>query len=122
MARMKARCPHSGFAVGAALLDDAGQIWTGANVESASYPLGLCAERVALFHAVTHGAGAIETVVVLTDAVRPTSPCGGCRQILWELAPRATVHMVTAGGAARSISVAELLPDGFDASSLTEKP
>jgi cytidine deaminase len=113
-AREGARCPHSGFAVGAAIEDDDGRIWTGANVENESYTLGLCAERVALFYAVTHGARGFARIVIATDTEAPTPPCGACRQILWEFAPDAEVVMVTPSGPALRLSVRELVPHAFD--------
>lgn len=110
-------CRYSGFAVGAALLDEHGHRFTGANVENASYNLGLCAERVALYHAITHGAGKILQVAIVTDAVEPTSPCGACRQALWEFAPEAELVLANRTGHRRS-TVRELLPHAFDHSTL----
>ncbi|MBX7083267.1 MAG: cytidine deaminase [Nannocystaceae bacterium] len=115
----RARCGYSKFAVGAALRDEQGRVWTGANVENASYTLGLCAERVAIFHALTHGAGRFTHVVVATDTAQPTSPCGACRQILWEFARDAMVVMVARDGAQTQRSVAELLPGAFDDGALS---
>ncbi|HEY0135545.1 MAG TPA: cytidine deaminase [Nannocystis sp.] len=117
-AREAALCPYSKFAVGAAILDGEGRVWTGANVENASYTLGLCAERVALFYALTHGARDIRSVVVVTGAATPSSPCGACRQILFEFAAKATLVSATAGDQVLRIRVRDLLPHGFDASSL----
>jgi cytidine deaminase len=117
-ARAAAICPHSGFAVGAALLAGDGTVWTGANVENASYTLGLCAERVALFYALTHGARDFTAVAVITGATTPSSPCGACRQILLEFAGDAAVITATTSGDALRTTVRALLPFGFDASSL----
>lgn len=119
--RAAAVCPHSGFAVGAALRDDEGRVWTGANVENASYTLGLCAERVALFYALTHGARGFREVAVVTGASTPTSPCGACRQLLLEFAPAATLVTATLSGERLATTVRELLPHGFDASSLERR-
>jgi cytidine deaminase len=116
-ARESAQCRYSGFAVGAAIEDEHGAVWTGANVENASWTLGLCAERVAIFYAVTHGAGAFRRIAVVTDTPEPTSPCGACRQILHELAPAAEIVMVTRSRS-RTLRVAELLPHAFDDASL----
>lgn len=118
-ARAGALCPFSKFAVGAAILDGAGRVWTGANVENASYTLGLCAERVALFYALAHGARDIQHVAIVTGAATPSSPCGACRQILFEFARDATVTSAVADGQRLHTTVRELLPHGFDASSLT---
>lgn len=120
-ARGHARCPHSGFAVGCALRDAGGAIWTGANVENASYTLGLCAERVALFYALTHGAAAIEAVAVVTGADVPAPPCGACRQILFEFAADADLVLVTTNGALLRSRVRDLLPLAFDASFLAPR-
>jgi len=117
-ARAAAICPHSNFAVGAALLASDGTVWTGANVENASYTLGLCAERVAIFYALTHGARDFTAVAVVTGAATPSTPCGACRQILLEFAADATVVTATTAGETMRTSVRALLPFGFDASSL----
>lgn len=119
--RGRAHCPFSGFAVGCAMRDVDGRIWTGANVENASYTLGLCAERVAIFHAVTHGAGKIASIAVVTAAEVPTPPCGACRQILFEFAADADLVLVTTGGARLHSSVRDLLPLAFDAGFLTPR-
>jgi cytidine deaminase len=111
-----AHCPYSRFPVGAALLDTSGRVWTGANVENASYPEGLCAERVALTHAVTHGAtlDSFLAVAVWTKTPRPTSPCGACRQVMHELAPSARVISGCLTTERIDSTVASLLPAGFD--------
>ena len=119
-ARAGARCEYSGFSVGVALLATDGTIHTGANVENASYNLGLCAERVALYHALTHGAQGFSRVVIATDTPQPTYPCGACRQALFEFATDAEVTLCTAPGqAALTTTVRELLPAGFDKHALT---
>ena len=120
-ARGGALCPYSNFAVGAALQDSQGRTWTGANVENASYTLGLCAERVAIFYALAHGARDFKHVVVVTGAAEPTSPCGACRQILHEFAPDAVILSALADGRLLRTTVRELLPFGFDASSLARR-
>ena len=118
-AREASLCPYSKFAVGVAMLDGEGRVWTGANVENASYTLGLCAERVALFYALTHGARDIRGIAVVTGAATPSSPCGACRQILFEFAADATLVCAVREGPPLRTTVRELLPHGFDASSLT---
>lgn len=118
-AREGAMARFSGFAVGCAMLDGEGRVWTGANIENASYTLGLCAERVTLFYALTHGARDIRRIAVVTGAAAPTSPCGACRQILFEFAGDATLVAAVADGQVLRTSTRELLPHGFDASSLT---
>lgn len=116
--RGNAVCPFSRFAVGCALLDGQGKIWTGANVENASYTLGLCAERVAIFHALTHGGRDFSAIAIVTGAKRPTSPCGACRQILYEYARDAALILVTTDGQIARAALRDLLPNGFDASDL----
>ncbi len=112
--RGNAVCPFSRFAVGFALLDDHGRIWTGANVENASYNLGLCAERVALYFALTHGARGFRRVAVVTDARAPTPPCGACRQALFEFAGDARVILENRTGERQVHGVRELLPLAFE--------
>src|SRR5438876_12405432 len=112
---LKARAPFSGFKVGAALLTNSGQIITGANVESASYGLTCCAERVALFRALTSGKKHFIAVAVVARAPGGPMPCGACRQLLAEYAPKAAVW-VADSRALRSIkefSVRKLLPAAF---------
>jgi cytidine deaminase len=116
-AREHAVCSYSGFAVGAAFLDEHGRRFTGANVENASYNLGLCAERVALYHALTHGAGRFVALAIVTEAPMPTSPCGACRQALWEFAPDAAVLLVNRHELQRA-TMRELLPYAFDEAAL----
>ena len=115
-ARDGAVAPYSRFRVGVAMVDQSGRVWTGANVENSSYNLGLCAERVALYYALTHGGSGFRQVVVATDAARPTPPCGACRQALWEFARDATVLMVTQSGQRKQVTVRDLVPHAFDES------
>jgi cytidine deaminase len=114
-AREAAYAPYSKFKVGAALIAN-GQLFTGCNVENASYGLSMCAERTAIFAAVRAGATHLEEVVVCTDASPPSSPCGACRQALYEFArdPHAViVTSINPAGEHRSWTLAQLLPDGF---------
>ncbi|MEO7649657.1 MAG: cytidine deaminase, partial [Bryobacteraceae bacterium] len=83
-ARQNAHAPFSHFLVGAAIEDDTGRIHTGCNVENSTYGLTVCAERVAIFKAVSEGALKFRRVAVAADTDRLTPPCGACRQILWE--------------------------------------
>jgi cytidine deaminase len=114
-AKARALCPYSRFPVGAAIEAKGGIRHTGANVENASYTLGLCAERVAIFHALTHGVepGTIERIVIATDAANPTPPCGACLQILSEFALDATVTLVAKDGSRSDHTVRALLPLRF---------
>jgi cytidine deaminase len=115
-ARDMAFAPYSKFRVGAALEAEDGTIYTGCNVESASYGLTICAERVALVKGVSEGRTRFRTIVVVTDVVTLTPPCGACRQLLWEFAPDATVILANTHGQSVTYTMRELLPHGFDAS------
>jgi cytidine deaminase len=110
--REQAYAPYSGFAVGAALLAG-GRVFTGVNVENASYPIGVCAERNAVAAMVAAGERRIDAVAVVTDASSPTPPCGGCRQCLWEFGPGAVVVAQTMAGERARWPLAELLPSAF---------
>jgi cytidine deaminase len=116
-ARRLAVAPYSRFKVGAALLAKDGQIITGANVESASYGLTCCAERVALFTALTSGRRNIVAVAVVARAPGGPMPCGACRQLLAEYAPTATLWTADSRNprVCRAFSVRELLPAAFTA-------
>ncbi len=117
-ARERARAPYSRFPVGAALKTRTGEIVTGCNIENASYGLSMCAERVAVWKAVSEGLAGFEAITIVTAAKRPTPPCGACRQVLWESCGDIAVHMVTLAGRARTLRLSELLPLPFDASGL----
>ncbi|MBX9627574.1 MAG: cytidine deaminase [Gemmataceae bacterium] len=110
IARAKAFAPYSNFLVGAALEGDDGTIVMGCNVESASYGLTICAERVAIVKAVSEGRRRFKRVAVVTDTDKPTPPCGACRQLLWEFAPDAEVVIANLRGVILKYKVAELLP------------
>ena len=117
-AREKAFAPYSNFKVGAALKTKGGQIYTGCNIENASYGLTMCAERVAVFKAVSEGIRRFDAVAVAADSKRLAAPCGPCRQILWEFCGDVGVHMVNLDGRSRTMRLSELLPFPFDARSL----
>jgi cytidine deaminase len=111
----KAYAPYSKFRVGAAVLMD-GHIFEGVNVENSSYPLSVCAERNAIAAAVSAGARHLGAVAVCTDASPPSSPCGGCRQVLREFSSdpsKVTVTAINGRGERRTWTIAELLPDSF---------
>lgn len=116
-AREKAVAPYSGFAVGAALLSVDGTIHRGANVESVSYGLTCCAERVALFKALTEGQRAFRAIAIVARHDGGVMPCGACRQLLFEYAPDARVLVADAAkpGSIREFKVAALLPGAFRA-------
>jgi len=117
-ARDRARAPYSRFRVGAALKTRTGEIVTGCNVENASYGLTMCAERVAVFKAVSEGLDDFDVITVVADSKRLTPPCGPCRQILWEYCGDVLVHMVDLQGRSRTMRLSKLLPLPFDQSSL----
>jgi len=118
--RGHAYAPYSRYAVGAALLTDDGKIYTGANVENAVYPLGLCAERVAVFKAVSEGHRKFKAMVVATE--NGGAPCGACRQVLAEFGLDLTVFMINAQGiTVRETSLRALLPVSFGPDDLPEK-
>ncbi len=118
-ARARAHAPFSKFRVGAALLTRDGQIVTGCNIENASYGLTTCAERVAVFKAVSEGLREFSAIAVVADSPRPTAPCGPCRQILWEFCGDILVHLVDVKGRmTRTLRMKDLLPLPFDARNL----
>lgn len=114
-ARLRARAPFSGFLVGAALEEADGRIFTGCNVESASYGLTICAERVAAFRAVADGARQFTRLAVAADTDTPTPPCGACRQVLWELCGDLEILLVNLKGGVESMRLSALFPRPFDA-------
>lgn len=118
--REQAYVPYSKFKVGAALLSVDGRVFTGANVENASYGLTICAERAALFKAVSEGVQSYTTIAVVTDLADPASPCGACRQVLAEFAPELKVIMANVAGKVVSTTIAELLPLAFTPEKLEE--
>ncbi|HVE66527.1 MAG TPA: cytidine deaminase [Thermoanaerobaculia bacterium] len=109
---------RSGFSVGAAIEAEDGRIFGGCNVENATYGLTVCAERVAIWKALSEGVRAFRAVAVVTGADVPTPPCGACRQILWEFAGDVPVVSATEGGKTKQYRMSELLPEPFDLSRL----
>ena len=117
-ARERAYAPYSHFPVGAALRTPAGEIFTGCNVENASYSLAICAERTALFSAVAAGARAFEAIAIAGPAGAALPPCGACRQALVEFGAELRIVMEGVDGAPAAIPLAELLPLRFDRAAL----
>lgn len=117
-ARERAFAPFSRFRVGAALEAPDGTVVAGCNVESASYGLTMCAERVAIFRGVADGFHCFARVAVVTDTPTPTPPCGACRQLLWEFAPDAEVLLANLTGDVVRWAVRDLIPGAFDAKQL----
>jgi cytidine deaminase len=113
-AMAKAYAPYSRFPVGAAIRTADGRVYSGANIEVASYPEGWCAETTALGHYVMGGGGAITDIAVVAEKMARITPCGGCRQRLAEFAgPEARVHLCDETGVLDTLTMAELLPLGF---------
>ncbi len=117
-ARERAQAPYSRFKVGAALKTRTGEIVTGCNIENASYGLSMCAERVAVFKAVSEGLRDFDAIAIAADSPRLTPPCGPCRQILWEYCGDLVVHLVDLRGRSRTLRLRQLLPLPFDATHL----
>lgn len=117
-AREHAHAPYSKFRVGAALEDASGRVHTGCNVENASYGLTVCAERVAVFKAVSEGARDFRRMAIAADTDTLTPPCGACRQILWEFCSDIEIVLVNPRGKTETLSLKELFPRPFSASSL----
>jgi len=117
-ARINARAPHSGFRVGAALETHNGKIFTGCNMESSSYGLTVCAERVAIWKAVSEGESDFRRILILTDSRQPTPPCGACRQIIWEYCGDIEVILCNLKGSKVRHRMRQLLPFAFDKSFL----
>lgn len=117
-ARARAYCPYSGFHVGAAILTATGRIVGGCNVENSSFGLTICAERTAMCRAVAEQAGRPVGMVLVTDASEPVSPCGACRQFLFEFNPDLEIVSFGGDGTRRTYSLRDLLPDAFDGGDL----
>ena len=117
-ARRYAQARFSGFKVGAALETADGTIITGCNVENATYGLTICAERVAMFKALSEGHTKFRRVAVVADTDAPTPPCGACRQILWEFCGDAELVLGNLAGQRTTLSLGEIFPKPFDASFL----
>jgi len=117
-ARENAHAPYSKFRVGAALEDSGGRVHTGCNIENATYGLTLCAERVAVFKAISEGAREFRRIAIAADTDTLTPPCGACRQILWEFCGDIEIVLVNARGKSETLRLKELFPRAFDASFL----
>lgn len=113
-ARSKAYAPYSNFKVGAALVAENDEVYTGCNVESASYGLTVCAERVAIWKAVSEGVTKFSEIAVVADTEELTPPCGVCRQIIWEFCGDIPVILANLKGKSETVQMRELLPRAFD--------
>lgn len=119
-ARVRSVAPFSHFLVGAALRTKDGKVFTGCNVESASYGLTVCAERVAIWKALSEGERDFTDLVVVADTESLTPPCGTCRQIIWEFCKHAKIVLANLRGQQEELAIADLLPRAFDVRFLKE--
>lgn len=119
-ARLQSVAPFSKFLVGAAVRTENGKVYVGCNVESASYGLTVCAERVAIWKALSEGERQFTELAVVADTESLTTPCGTCRQIIWEFCKHATIVLANLRGESETVSIKELLPRAFDARFLKE--
>ena len=119
-ARERAVAPFSNFRVGAAVETEDGKVFTGCNVESASYGLTVCAERVAIWKALSEGERRFKRLAIVADTKNLTPPCGTCRQIIWEFCRDATIVLANQRGSTETLSVSDLIPRAFDARFLKE--
>jgi cytidine deaminase len=117
-ARENAHAPYSNFRVGAALRAKSGQIYTGCNVENSTYGLTVCAERVAIFKAISEGERGFDAIAVVTDTEQLTPPCGACRQIIWEFCGDVPVILGNLKGNSETLQMSLLFPKPFDSSFL----
>jgi len=112
-ARKMAYTPYSKFKVGAAVLSVDGKIFTGCNIENASFGLTVCAERVAIFKAISEGSTKFEAIAVIGDTDKPCSPCGACRQVISEFGEDIPLIMANLEGDIKIKKIGELLPEAF---------
>ncbi|GAB3802528.1 cytidine deaminase [Virgibacillus kimchii] len=114
--------PYSNFRVGAALLTESGEVYTGCNIENAAYPVSCCAERVAIFKAISNGETAFAEMAVAADTNRPVPPCGSCRQVMSEFFDKSmAIHLTNLQHDVKTVSMEELLPFSFEHADMTEK-
>ncbi|MEJ6952024.1 cytidine deaminase [Natronospora cellulosivora (SeqCode)] len=113
-ARANAYSPYSKFPVGAALLTKEGKIFSGVNIENASYGLSNCAERTAIFKALSEGYKDFTAIAVIADTERPVPPCGSCRQVIYEFAENLTIIMSNLNYQYKKMSIRDLLPGAFN--------
>ena len=112
--RERAYAPYSNFEVGAAVETETGDIYTGCNVESASYGLTVCAERVAIWKGISRGEKKFGRIAVVVDTEELTPPCGVCRQIIWEFCGDVPVILANLQGKSETVQMSDLLPRAFD--------
>lgn len=120
-ARQQAYVPYSKFPVGAAIITKDGKVYQGCNIENASFGLTNCAERTAIFKAVSEGETAFEAIAVIADTTGPVSPCGACRQVMVEFCePTMPVYLTNLNGDVQQTTVGELLPGAFTTEDLQD--
>jgi len=120
--RLKAYAPYSNFLVGAAVLTNSDKIYVGCNIENSSYSLTCCAERVAIFQAISAGETNIKAMAVVGDADEPISPCGACRQVMSEFINLDTpIYLANISGVINELTINDLLPLAFGAKQLNDK-
>lgn len=118
--RKQAYTPYSKFKVGAALLAKSGKIYTGCNIENAAYPVSCCAERVAIFNAISAGENSFSEMVVVANTTGPVSPCGSCRQVMSEFFNKEMIiHLTNLQGETKTVTIEQLLPFLFEQKDLT---
>ena len=121
-ARQNAYAPYSHFKVGAAVLTASGKIYTGCNIESSSFGLSMCAERVALFKAVSEGESEFEAIAIASSSQGFCPPCGACRQVIWDLAQDIKVILVSKSEKTQILQMSELYTFAFDKNFLKDEP
>lgn len=120
--RERAYTPYSKFPVGAALLTEDGTLFTGCNIENAAYPVTCCAERVAIFKAISEGYFKFSKLAVVADTTRPVPPCGSCRQVMSEFfGSDVTIFTTNLQGEKKTFTMEEILPFSFASSDLPEE-
>ena len=112
-AREHSYSPYSGFKVGAALKTKNGMVFTGCNIENSSYGLSICAEREAIFKAISAGERDLDIIAVVTDSEKLTTPCGACRQVMWEFSKDMTIVVANLKGDKKEFKIKELLAHPF---------
>ena len=120
-AKRNAHAPYSQFHVGAALETEDGQVFSGCNVEISSYGLSVCAERVAIFKAVSEGKRSFRRMVIVTETEEFCPPCGACRQVIWDFAPDLEIVLVNSRGERQRWRIGELYPNAFGNEYLAEE-
>ena len=120
-AKKRAFAPISGFKVGAALVTSQGKCYLGCNIENISLSLSICAERVAFLKALSEGEREFAVLSLISDSEKIITPCGACRQLMWEFAPDLTIIMGNCRGEIQCVTIAELLPQAFNFSPSTQK-